>query len=79
MAGATLPALCSVEEFLKHDYDFIVVGGGTASLVVAAHLTENPSVQAGVLEGGPAHIGDPMIMTLGAYVKVIGNPEYDYV
>jgi len=38
MAGATLPALCSVEEFLKHGYDFIVVGGGTAGLIVANSL-----------------------------------------
>ena len=51
MAGVqTLPALCSVEEFLKHEYDFVVIGGGTAGLVVAARLTENPNVRVGVLE-----------------------------
>lgn len=57
-----LPALCLIDEFLKHDYDFVVVGGGTAGLVVAARLTENTNVNVGVLEAGPANIGDPMIM-----------------
>lgn len=57
-----LPALCSIDEFLKHDYDFMVVGGGTAGLVVAARLTENPNVHVGVLEAGAANLLDPMIM-----------------
>lgn len=57
-----LRALCSIDEFLTHDYDFIVIGGGTAGLVVAARLTENANVNVGVLEAGPANIGDPMIM-----------------
>lgn len=57
-----LPALCSIDEFLEHEYDFIVVGGGTAGLVVAARLTENANIKVGVLEAGPANIGDPMIM-----------------
>lgn len=44
-ANGDLPALhTSPEEFLKQDYDFIVAGGGTAGLVVAARLTENEDV-----------------------------------
>jgi choline dehydrogenase-like flavoprotein len=74
-----LPALCSLEEFLKYDYDFIVVGGGTAGLVVAARLTENPNVHVGVLEAGPANLGDPMIMMPAMYVKIIGDPKYDWL
>ncbi|KXL45611.1 MAG: hypothetical protein FE78DRAFT_539584, partial [Acidomyces sp. 'richmondensis'] len=45
-------ALCSIDGFLAQDYDYIVVGGGTAGLCVAARLTENPDVKVGVLEAG---------------------------
>ena len=74
-----LPALCSLEEFLSHDYDFVIAGGGTAGLVVAARLTENPNVKVGVLEAGPANLGDPMIMMPAMYVKAIGDPKYDWL
>ena len=33
-------------------FDYIVVGGGTAGLVVAARLTENPDVSVCVIEAG---------------------------
>lgn len=59
----SLPALCSLDEFLKHDYDFIVVRGGTAGLVAAVRLTENANVMVGVLEAGLANIAHPIIMT----------------
>ena len=50
--GHTSSALCGVEEFCDQKYDYLVVGGGTAGLCVAARLTENPDVTVGVIEAG---------------------------
>jgi choline dehydrogenase-like flavoprotein len=74
----TGPALCSVKEFTSTDYDYIVVGGGTAGLVVAARLTENPSVTVAVIEAGQNGMDDKRISTPSLYPSLIGNKEYDW-
>lgn len=78
MVEQHLPTLCSLENFLAQEYDFVVVGGGTAGLVVAARLTQDPNISVGVLEAGPAHINDPFIMTPALYSQTIMTPEYDW-
>ncbi|KAH6681772.1 hypothetical protein B0J14DRAFT_530502 [Halenospora varia] len=78
MATPTYPTLSTLSSFLAQSFDFIVVGGGTAGLVVAARLTENPDVVVGVLEAGLSHFGDPLVLTPAAYVKSIGDDRYDW-
>lgn len=43
---------------LRQTYDYLVVGGGTAGLVVANRLTEDPTVSVRVLEAGGNCVGD---------------------
>jgi choline dehydrogenase-like flavoprotein len=75
--NATSP-VSSVEDFLNTSYDFIVCGGGTAGLVLAARLTEDPNVTVGVLEAGKYRIGDFLVDTPAMFLQMLGNPEYDW-
>lgn len=33
-------------------FDYVIIGGGTAGLTIAARLTEDPAIQVAVLEAG---------------------------
>jgi choline dehydrogenase-like flavoprotein len=59
-------------------YDYIIVGGGTAGLTVAARLTEDPSISVLVIEAGDNHRDDPLINTPGLMAGTYGNPKYDW-
>ncbi|KAL2823537.1 GMC oxidoreductase-domain-containing protein [Aspergillus cavernicola] len=75
--GSNSP-VSSVEEFTQTSFDFIICGGGTAGLAIAARLSENPSVTVGIIEAGKYRIGDPLIDTPAAFAQMFENPEYDW-
>lgn len=60
-------------EFAKRDFDFLIVGGGTAGLAVAARLSEESNLTVGVLEAGPAVFGHDAIDIPGNYGQTLGT------
>ena len=60
----------SAESFASQKYDYIVVGGGTAGLVIAARLT--------VIEAGKNKLGDSQVDIPGLLLTMLNDPEYDW-
>lgn len=67
----------NLTSFLSQKYTHIVIGGGTAGLVVAARLSQNPNITVGVLEAGSAAFDDPKINVPGRFGETLGS-EYDW-
>lgn len=58
---------------LSHDYDFVIVGGGTSGLTVANRLSENIGFRILVLEAGNNHLDDPRVQIPGLCVQAQGS------
>jgi choline dehydrogenase-like flavoprotein len=94
IASASVPAAStlSAAEFASREFDVLVLGGGTAGLVVANRLSAPPTsknaspLRVGVIEAGQYLPEDPLINvpTAGNLLgnanvgTLIGNPTYDW-
>jgi choline dehydrogenase len=61
----------SPAEFAAKRYDFVIVGGGTAGLTLAARITEDPKITVGVIEAGQNRLADPNILIPGCKMSEI--------
>ncbi|KAI0744114.1 GMC oxidoreductase [Daedaleopsis nitida] len=66
------------DSFSSTVFDYLVVGGGTAGLVVAARLTEDPAVTVGVIEAGEWSPSVDGINIPGMAGSTFMNPQFDW-
>ncbi|KAK6536835.1 hypothetical protein TWF281_001045 [Arthrobotrys megalospora] len=59
-------------------FDYIIAGGGTAGLVLAARLTENPDITVAIVEAGESRLDDLNILAPGLATGLYTSPDYDW-
>jgi choline dehydrogenase-like flavoprotein len=68
-----LPSTSAVA-FTALQYDYLLLGGGTAGLTLAARLSNSlPHARIGVLEAGLSELSNPLISTPGLFGAVLGT------
>lgn len=63
---------------MQTQFDYLIVGGGSAGCVLAARLSENPQVQVALIEAGGANDGLLNRIPIGAALHVRSRNAYNW-
>jgi choline dehydrogenase-like flavoprotein len=69
-----------ISEAQVNDFDYVIVGGGTAGCVIASRLTEYlPDKKVLLVEAGPSDFNDDRVLKLKEWLTLLGGElDYDY-
>ena len=63
----------------KDNYDYLVLGGGTAGAVIAARLAESTDASVCLVEAGPSDEDQTRVLELRRWMDLLGSDlDYDY-
>jgi choline dehydrogenase-like flavoprotein len=64
---------------MTDSFDYVIAGGGTTGVVVAARLAEDRDVTVGLVEAGPSDVNDQRVLLLRNWPNLLGTElDYDY-
>lgn len=66
------------DAFSKRKYDYIIIGGGTAGLVVASRLTDNSDISVGVIEAGHVTAANEALLRVPGHGGRAAGSECDW-